>query len=407
MFERANQMLLLLLFFFKSCESVDRFEVTSDYQQTISGVVHGGGCTTSGACFQSPNYPDDYGKRQYCTIKVSRVKDSEKLFPERFYTQGSGDKLTIGGAEYSQTTSPNGVVVSAKDEIKWASDGSTTYGGAGSSGYGFKICFVEECAQKNGKIINTGSPTCGCGGTICDATSGMFCLADGNRCSPNAIQVCTTTDGSKANLNDCVCGLASCSAETGRKCVASLNECSLSQCSETDGTRTNSNSESCVCGDGSDTRSGVNNKSPGRTTGYADILKSGKGAICSTATGFFCTASINTCSLYAPCEASKWSLTGDWNELTASCTLRAKIQIGSGQILKIRKHPSVTTEVVVDRSGKGILTGLLGADGKFFDVGTGSALYVEGLTLTGAYYTGPGGVVRVFLFCFHIIIILF
>tara|TARA_B100000780_G_scaffold70359_1_gene46945 strand:- start:35 stop:394 length:360 start_codon:yes stop_codon:yes gene_type:complete len=104
-------------------------------------------------------------------------------------------------------------------------------------------------------------------------------------------------------------------------------------------------------------------------------------------------------------------LAGGWNELTASCTLTANIQIGlsdydettetttyTGQTLKIRKHPSVTTEVVVDRSGKGILTGLLGSEGAFFEVNTGSALYVEGVTLTGAYYGGPGGVVRVFLF---------
>ena len=68
------------------------------------------------------------------------------------------------------------------------------------------------------------------------------------------------------------------------------------------------------------------------------------------------------------------------------------------ELMFVSEHPSVTTEVVVDRSGKGILTGLLGADGNFFSVGIGGALYVEGLTLTGAYYTGPGGVVRVFLF---------
>ena len=89
--------------------------------------------------------------------------------------------------------------------------------------------------------------------------------------------------------------------------------------------------------------------------------------------------------------------------------MRAKIQLGYydedteefiGQTLKIRKHPSMTTELVVDRSGKGILTGLLGSEGTFFDVGTGSALYVEGVTFTGGYYGGGGGVVRVFLFLF-------
>ena len=365
----------------------DRFQVTK------------GSCTTSGSCFQSPNYPGNYGLRNDCTIKVLNVFGSEKLFSERFYTQGDGDKLTIGGTEYYTMIThpytyiiPIGVVVSVNDEISWVSDAGYTMNT--ESPYGFKICLAVECSQKNGKIENTGAPTCNCGTTVCDETAGMYCFANGNKCSPNAIQVCTTTDGSEANLNDCTCGTSECTAATGRKCVASLNECSPSQCSETDGTRTNSNAESCVCGDGSDTRKLVRNK--------------GKGAVCSTATGFFCTASINTCSLYAPCEASKWTfsqtctsdlgcepLAGGWNELTASCTLTAKIQIGSGQTLKIRKHPSMTTELVVDRSGKGILGGLVGSEASFFEVDSDGALFVEGVTLTGGYYTGGGGVVRV------------
>ena len=67
--------------------------------------------------------------------------------------------------------------------------------------YGFKICLIVECSQKNGKIENTGSPTCGCGNTTCDAKSGMFCF--GSKCAATK-----SADEDKfaecLNLFDCV-----------------------------------------------------------------------------------------------------------------------------------------------------------------------------------------------------------
>ena len=478
----------------------DKFQVTA------------GSCTTSESCFQSPNYPSNYGKKNACTIKVLNVLGSEKLFSEKFYTQGSGDKLIIGGTEYYQTSSaspntivddissfPNHIVVSTNDEILWVSDYSVT-GGTDVKPYGFKICLIVECSHKNGHIENTGSPTCGCGSTICDATSGMFCF--GSKCAATKIgdddkfvvisgTGCTTSGSCFQSVNypnsytvgrknfysgasnegsggwpsygnACTIKVKSSlvgetlntiyfktlarhhslvingktySGETSStispgtgtgdgiyggggpyNVTVSVNDeitwshstflssggrfkvCMLPQCSET-----GANSNTCVCGDGSDIRNSVpyvreeNYKLNNLGIAFCGL----KLLLTGLVTGSFCKASTNTCSLYPPCEASKWSLTGDWNELTASCTLRDTIEIGSGQTLKIRKHPSMTTELVVDRSGKGILTGYMGSDGTHFSVNTDGALYVEGVTLTGGYFSGAGGVVRVLLSFFY------
>ena len=69
----------------------DKFEVKS------------GSCTTSGACFQSPNYPSNYGSSQTCVIKVLNVPDGEKLYTTAFKTESKFDWLAIGFTKYSGT----------------------------------------------------------------------------------------------------------------------------------------------------------------------------------------------------------------------------------------------------------------------------------------------------------------
>ena len=145
----------------------DKFEVKS------------GSCGTSGACFQSPNYPSNYEESQTCTIKVLNVGDGEKLYSTAFNTESDYDELTIGSTAYSGTAGPSGVSASTNDEFSWSSDGATVKSG-------FKICLAKICSHTNGATINTES-SCGCGSTVCDGTSGMFCFASGNKCAATKI----------------------------------------------------------------------------------------------------------------------------------------------------------------------------------------------------------------------------
>jgi|TARA_B110000091_G_scaffold158284_1_gene168696 hypothetical protein len=147
----------------------DKFEVKS------------GSCTTSGACFQSPNYPSNYEESQTCTIKVLNVGDGEKLYSTAFNTESDYDELTIGVTKYSGTAGPGGVVVSTNDEFSWSSDGVTVRSG-------FRICLAQICSQTNGATINTNTESsCGCGSTVCDGTKGMYCLAASNKCAATKI----------------------------------------------------------------------------------------------------------------------------------------------------------------------------------------------------------------------------
>jgi hypothetical protein len=94
--------------------------------------VESGPCTlaNSGTCFRSPNYPSDYGVDQTCTITT---QDAVTLSVTAFSTEQTHDKLTVNGVQYSGTTGPGGVQVSAGSTITWTSDGSVTR-------TGFQIC---------------------------------------------------------------------------------------------------------------------------------------------------------------------------------------------------------------------------------------------------------------------------
>jgi hypothetical protein len=94
--------------------------------------VESGPCTlaNSGTCFRSPNYPSNYNNNEQCTFTS---QDSVSLSVTAFDTESGYDKLTVNGVQYSGTTGPGGVQVSAGSTITWTSDSST-------SRTGFEIC---------------------------------------------------------------------------------------------------------------------------------------------------------------------------------------------------------------------------------------------------------------------------
>ena len=182
----------------------DQFEVVS------------GSCTTSGKCFESPNYPGNYGLDETCSIKVLSVGGDKRLASVAFNTEADYDELTIAGTAYSGTAGPVGVAVSAGDNITWSSDG---YG----IDLGFQVCLAPTCAQTNAATLNSGP--CLCGGMICTADSGLFCYAEGSQCSTSALTICSIQDGSAANSASCQCGSEECTTASGLFCYAPLNLC--------------------------------------------------------------------------------------------------------------------------------------------------------------------------------------
>ena len=224
----------------------DQFEVVS------------GSCTTSGKCFESPNYPSNYGIHQTCLIKVLSVGGAEVLASTAFNTEAGYDELTINGTAYSGTAGPVGVAVSAGDSITWSSDDYM-------SDLGFQVCLGVTCAQMSGVTLNSGP--CVCGGTRCTADSGLFCYADGSNCSTSALTICSIQDGSVTNNASCTCGSEKCTAASGLFCYASSNFCSsLASCDTTDGSAANE-AASCKCGS----------------------------EACTAASGLFCYALLNLC----------------------------------------------------------------------------------------------------------------
>jgi hypothetical protein len=58
-------------------------------------VTAGTGCTTHGACFQSLNYPNNYGASETCSVTVSSVLAGETLSSLAFNTESVWDKLVV------------------------------------------------------------------------------------------------------------------------------------------------------------------------------------------------------------------------------------------------------------------------------------------------------------------------
>jgi hypothetical protein len=95
---------------------------------TLSGS-NTGQCAVNGNCFSSLNYGND----ESCTFTMG---GSGTLTVISFNTEIVFDMLTVGGIQYDGTTGPQGVAISAGEEISWYSDEIETRAG-------FEICVAS------------------------------------------------------------------------------------------------------------------------------------------------------------------------------------------------------------------------------------------------------------------------
>jgi hypothetical protein len=174
-------------------------------------TVTAGSCTVTsgGSCFQSVNYPSNYGDNEQCSIRVDGTVNNEKLYSGFFLTENCCDKLTINGTQYKGSNGPSGVTVATNQVITWYTDGSATM-------KGFNICFgTGTCTNTQGQQIN--NAICGCGTALCSV--GDYCTASLDLCHGPP---CSTTNGSEANLAPCKCGNEACSEDTGLICYSDM-----------------------------------------------------------------------------------------------------------------------------------------------------------------------------------------
>eukprot|EP01043_Picozoa_sp_COSAG02_P051632 COSAG02_NODE_5460_length_4301_cov_2.165397_2_plen_1343_part_01 len=112
-----------------SSASYSRPTTTESTWSVVSGQ-----CTSSGACFRSPNYPRDYGNSQACSILAM---GSGILSVDRFETESGFDFLRVGGRSYSGDGTPGygpaGVAITHGEMIKFYADDSVQKSG-------FEIC---------------------------------------------------------------------------------------------------------------------------------------------------------------------------------------------------------------------------------------------------------------------------
>ena len=90
-----------------------------------------GKCTVSGSCVMSPNYPDDYNRKDDCLIAANAngVLDVQAFDLELGY-----DFFTVNGVEYTGILGPEGVAVQAgQNTMQFTSD-------IGNQASGFYIC---------------------------------------------------------------------------------------------------------------------------------------------------------------------------------------------------------------------------------------------------------------------------
>eukprot|EP01046_Picozoa_sp_COSAG06_P002641 COSAG06_NODE_95_length_24425_cov_882.571035_18_plen_164_part_00 len=116
-----------------------------------------GPCTVTegGACFRTPNYPDDYGSSQDCEIAVSGAGFARAT---AFDTESCCDYVTIGGTQYSGNggaLASSGVPVGDGTAVAWHADSSTQRSGAEVCG---ASCEDEFCGPHG---------SCGSDGVTC------------------------------------------------------------------------------------------------------------------------------------------------------------------------------------------------------------------------------------------------
>ena len=102
----------------------------------------------------------------------------------------------------------------------------------------FCLCAISpNCVHTDGKTTN--EVQCICGKTECSTSTGFYCYSinvydnekyyltkiDSSRCSPVPIPVCTNINGASINTGPCSCGAVTCDATTGLFCYANGNTC--------------------------------------------------------------------------------------------------------------------------------------------------------------------------------------
>ena len=91
---------------------------------------------------------------------------------------------------------------------------------------------------------------------------------------------------------------------------------------------------------------------------------------------------VESCPTFLYDDDDALNASGGWNLLSVNCTLGAEIVLNeAGKRMKIKKDPSAVGAVVVDRQATSE------NPGQHFQVYSGAALEVEGLTLTGGYFS--------------------
>ena len=129
--------------------------------------VTSGPCTVTegGACFRTPNYPDDYGSSQDCEIAVSGAGFARAT---AFDPESCCDHMTIGGTQYDRdggALASSGVPVGDGTTVAWHADGSGQRSGAEVCGVS---CEDEFCGPH-------GTPeSCGSDGVTCTCADGWI-----------------------------------------------------------------------------------------------------------------------------------------------------------------------------------------------------------------------------------------
>ena len=89
---------------------------------------------------------------------------------------------------------------------------------------------------------------------------------------------------------------------------------------------------------------------------------------------------VENCPTFLLADHADLAASDGWNLLSVSCYLGAEISVnGAVRRMKIKKHPSAVGVVEVDRQATSE------NEGRHFNISSGAALEVDGLTLTGGY----------------------
>jgi len=120
----------------------------------VGGVfsVSGSGCTVSGSCVSSQNYPSHYGNQQSCTVTMTQNVRLAVQSP--FEIERSYDYLRINNAaKWTAGEIPS--TLTSGSTIAWSTDYSVTKDG-------WKICFSADDGSDNGDNggDNSGTRTC-------------------------------------------------------------------------------------------------------------------------------------------------------------------------------------------------------------------------------------------------------